>query len=173
MRELVHQRAAAYHRVVVNFDFAGKLARVGDYQAVVQDAVVTHVHVCHQQIVVADDGASLRSRAAVDGHELADGVVVANLAGRLFALEFKILRHSANHSVRKHPAILADARAFANHRTAHYSSAVANHHVFVYCHKRTYLYVFSYFRFRMYACQWLDHLLLTKKIFYSDFTIYS
>ena len=89
--ELVEQAGGRDDGKVVDNHLAGKLRGVADDAAVANHAVVTDVHVLHQQVVAAHDGLSLRGRAAADGHILTDGVVVANLGRGVLALELQVL----------------------------------------------------------------------------------
>ena len=87
MAELVEQTGCRDNGKIVDHHLASKLCRVADDAAIADHAVVSHVHILHQQVVASYDGLTLRGRATTDGNILADGVVVANLTSRLFALE--------------------------------------------------------------------------------------
>ena len=73
-----------------------------------------HMHVLHQQVAVTDDSLPLRCRATADGDVLADGVVVANLAGRLLALELQVLRLGGDGSPREELIVIANAGSEVN-----------------------------------------------------------
>ena len=50
------------------------------------------VHVFHQKVVRTDDGHAFRRCSTRNRDVFADGIVVANLTGRDFTLEFQVLR---------------------------------------------------------------------------------
>ena len=105
----MEQAAGRDNGIVVNNDFAGKLRGITDDTAIANLAVVTDVHILHQQVAVADNSLSLRSRTATDGDILANRVVVANLAGGLLALELQILGFGGDAGTWKELVIVAYA----------------------------------------------------------------
>ena len=92
VQELVEQAACRDDSVVVDDYLAGKLSGVADDTTITYLAVVSDVHILHQQIAVTYGGLTLRSSTTADGYVLADRVVIANLTCSLFALEFQVLR---------------------------------------------------------------------------------
>ena len=109
--ELVHHRRPAHDDVVFDVDVAGEDDVVGEGGVVTDDAVVREVDVGHDPVAVAEDGlADVLHRAAVEGNELADGVVVADFEGGVFAAVFFILRDSAERSEGEDVVVFADAR---------------------------------------------------------------
>lgn len=56
--ELVAEHHSTYDGIVVDGDLACKLGRVADDESATQDAIVRHVHVLHQQVVVTHLGGS-------------------------------------------------------------------------------------------------------------------
>ena len=89
--ELVYQNSGADDGVVVDHHLTGKLRRVADNQVVAKHTVVGHMHVLHQEAVVAHYRGALRSRTAGDGHILTDAVRVAYLAETVLTLELQVL----------------------------------------------------------------------------------
>ena len=110
---------------------AGKLRGVADDAAVSNLTVVTDVHILHEQIAVAYYRLSFRSRAAADGDILADGVVVTNFAGSIFALELQILRFGRDAGTREYLVVVAETRAEVQRHAVQQFVVVANYHVFV------------------------------------------
>ena len=108
--ELMAEHDSRNDGVVVDGDLACKLRGVADDAMVSHHAVVGDVHVLHEQIVAAHDGCSLRSRTTRDGDVLANGVVVANLAGGDFALELQVLRFCRNACAREYFVPVTDSR---------------------------------------------------------------
>ena len=90
-----------------------------------------HVHTFHQQVIAAYDRLSLGRGAAIDGHILADSVVVAYLGGCFLAAEFQVLRHSADHGPRENHITLAHARSAQQGDAIHQAVVVAYHHILV------------------------------------------
>ena len=78
MAELVHEGASADDGKVVDDDLACELCGIADDDIVTDLAVVGDVAVRHDEAVGAYLGLALRRRAAVDGHALAQGGVVAD-----------------------------------------------------------------------------------------------
>ena len=77
--------------VVYNY-LAGELGAIANDALVANHAIVCDVHILHEQVVVADDGGTLRCCTSRDGDILTYGVVVAYLANRVLALELQVLR---------------------------------------------------------------------------------
>jgi hypothetical protein len=85
------------------------VAAVAEDGVVADGAVVRDVGVGHQQVVVADAGhAAAARRAAMDGHELADHVAVADHHPRRLAAELQVLRHQADRGHREDFVVVAD-----------------------------------------------------------------
>ena len=94
--ELVHHRRAAHDDVVFDVDVPGEDDVVGEGGVVADDAVVRKVDVGHDPVAVAEDSfADVLHGAAVEGDEFADGVVVADFEGGVFAAVFFVLRDGA------------------------------------------------------------------------------
>ena len=69
-------------------DLAGEFRGIADDAVAADDAVVGDVHVFHQKVVRTDDGHAFRRCSTRNRDVFADGIVIANLAGRDFTLEF-------------------------------------------------------------------------------------
>lgn len=108
MRELMHERSSADDGVVIHNDLARQLRGVGHNDIIMQDTVVRHVAVSHNEVVVANDGFSLARRSAMDCDELTEDTVVADDSVCLLAAELEILRYAADHGVRKDMTIIPD-----------------------------------------------------------------
>ena len=90
-----------------------------------------HVHALHEEVVGADHGFAFGGRAAVDGHVLANGIVIADFGGSFFSLKFQVLRNSTDHCAGEHKVAVAHARAAQEGYAVHEAVACANHDVFV------------------------------------------
>ena len=103
----------------------------------------------HEEVVAAHHRASLGRGAAVDGHILADGIVVAHFGGGDFAAELKILRYCADHGTGEKGVALADARAAEQRHGVHQAVVVAQLDVGIDVAERSNLAVFADFGFGM------------------------
>ena len=95
--ELVHHSAAAENDVIMDGDVAGERARMLARTVWLPTcAVVRQVHIGHDPVVVAHarDAHVLRG-AGVEGAELADRVVIADLEPGRLAAVLLVLRHLA------------------------------------------------------------------------------
>jgi len=87
---------------------AGKRCRICHDDVVSQDAIVGNVAICHQKVVIPDNGDSMPAAgAAVEAGKLPEHVVVADLQVRRFALIFEILRICSDGAVAVETASLA------------------------------------------------------------------
>ena len=129
MTKLVDEHTRTDDGKIVNHHLAGNLRTVADDAAAADEAVVPHVHPFHQQVVAPHDGAAFGSRAAVDGHIFADGIVVADFGRGLFTTKFQILRDGTNHSARKERVVVPHACAAQQRHRVHQMIVVANHHI--------------------------------------------
>ena len=66
------------------------------------------VAIGHDQTVLAYDGLFAVAGTSVDGHKFANGGTIANMNGRVLAIEFEVLGYSRNNSPRKYSTVLAD-----------------------------------------------------------------
>jgi hypothetical protein len=126
-RELVHAHEARQHDVVADVHVPGDEHAVDQDAVVAHHAVVAHVAAGHEHVVAADARERLfLGRATVDGHELADDVVVAHLEAALHGAVLQVLRRGADGGVCQevvaraqrgaagHEAVRADARVRAD-----------------------------------------------------------
>ncbi len=90
--ELMDRREPADDRVIAHFHMPGERAVVGKNDVVPDDAVVRDVRVGEEISAAADPRDRARRSAAMHGHELAEGVAVADAKMRRLADVFQILR---------------------------------------------------------------------------------
>ncbi|MNM83259.1 hypothetical protein D3C81_953150 [compost metagenome] len=122
MAELMDQGEAGEDRPVADVHMPGQRGVV-DQDAVVADhAVVTDVHVGHQQVVVADGGlVAILHGTAMDGDTLADHVVIADDQPGRLALVLQI------GGIFAYRGKLVDAVVPADHRGALHDHVRADH----------------------------------------------
>ena len=117
--ELMYPDESSQHRMIADYDVAGELRIVRKRGVVTDDAIMRVMAIRQYPVSVTD-----RRRAAVErgpgvnGHELADDVVVADLGRRRFAAVFAVLRNLADRSELEDAIAAADARAAGNHDVA-------------------------------------------------------
>ena len=138
--------------VVVDFYLAGKLRGVADDAAVADDAVVSYMHVFHQQIAIADNSFSLRGSTATDGDILANGIVVTNLAGCFLTLELQVLRLGADRGAGEELVAVADTGTKMYRNVVQEFIVIANNNVLVYYAEGTDDVAVTQFGFRVYNC---------------------
>lgn len=130
MDELQAGCLAAEDDVIAHDDMSGEGGVIGKYAVVAYDTVVGYMDVSHEEVAVADDGLAAGGGATVNGAAFADGVVVANLDGGVFAGELEILRHGSDDSTGEDAAVLADAGAGEDGYVGTYPGAVAYFNIF-------------------------------------------
>jgi hypothetical protein len=97
--ELMHGAESADDDVILDHDVPGERAVVGEDDMIPDDAVVRDVDVAEEVVVAADDRFVIRRGGAVDGAELAEGVVVTHFEPGGLGLVFQILRLLADGAV--------------------------------------------------------------------------
>ena len=109
VRELVHGGVASDDGPVVDVSLAGYSHVAYEYAVVAHAAVMRHMHVGHDERVVAYSGHSLAAGlgAAVDGGALPYGHVVAYLHIGLLAVELQVLGDSAHDGSGEDLAVVA------------------------------------------------------------------
>ena len=100
MAELVHEHAGAQDGAVINHYLTGYLGAVANDAVAADNAVVSHVHVLHEEVVASHHCLALGGGTAVDGHVLAYAVVVTYLGCGILATELEVLGNAAYHGSR-------------------------------------------------------------------------
>ena len=137
VEELVEQAGGRDDGAVVDDNLSGKFCRVTDDTTVAYHAVVSDVHILHQQIAVTYDGLALRCSTSTDGDIFANGVVVANLTGCLFALELQVLWLCRDAGTRKDLVIVTQTRSEVERDVIQQLVVVANDDILVNYAERT------------------------------------
>ena len=106
--ELMHKCATADDREVIDLYLTCQLRAIRHNNVVMQDAIMRDMAVRHDQIVGTDDGFSFGSRTAMDGDELTEDTVIADDGPGLFAAELQVLGDTADDSIGKDMAIIAE-----------------------------------------------------------------
>src|SRR5258708_184030 len=131
---------------------------IGHHDLVAETAVMSHVRIRHQQIVVADVRHSpIVGGAAIHRDGFAKHVAVADFEKRGLALLFLVLRRVAQGSELKNLVAGADARRSVDHRVRADPSAGADDHIRTDDRERTDLDVRRYLRLRRYHRARIDH----------------
>ena len=96
--KLVNSRAATENGAVSNRHMACKHDIVGEDDIVAEAAVMRHMRIGKEQIVVADDGgAAMFDSAGIHRHAFADGAVFTDQQRRIDGAVMNALRIATNH----------------------------------------------------------------------------
>ena len=144
--KLVHQRAAADDGIVVDFDLARQLGRIPDDDIILQDTIVRHVRIGHNEAVAPDDRPPLRGRAAVDRHALAERRIVSDFSCRNLPFELQVLRNARDDGAREDAAVIAQPRPVEDNRVRVNVAIIANDHVLFDDGKRLDRHILAQFR---------------------------
>ena len=129
--ELMEEAGSGDGSEIIDDHFTGELRGVADDTAVADHTVVADMHVLHQQVAVAYDGLALRGCTATDCDILTDGVVVADLAGRLLTLEFQVLGLRGDAGTWEDLVVVAQTGSEVKRHVIQQLIVVTNNHVFV------------------------------------------
>jgi len=99
--KLVDAAEAADDRIVLDDDMSSQGAIVGKNDMVPDRAVMGHVGVGEEIVVISDDGLAPGARAAVDGAKFAEAVVGADFEVGRLGFVFKILRSLSDRTERE------------------------------------------------------------------------
>src|SRR3989338_3081499 len=124
--ELMHSGKPAQYRIVADRHMAGQLRAIGENDVIAHLAIVRHVNISHDPVVVADARhADILHRAGIESAVFADGIVVADLEPRRLAGIFLVLRDLAQGTELEDAVLLSDTRMPVDHhmRTDHCSDA--------------------------------------------------
>ena len=95
--------------VVVDVDVSAQQRAVGQHDVVAELAVVGDVRAAHEEVAIAQPrDAVFLLRGAVDGHALADDVVVTDDDAGVRAAVAEVLRFAADHHARENVIPLAN-----------------------------------------------------------------
>jgi hypothetical protein len=152
MTELMHECTTADDSEVIHYDFTCQLCRVGHNDVITQDAVVCHMAVCHDQVVVSDDGLTFAERTTMHRNELTQYAVVADDRPSYLAVELEVLRDSSDHSGREYMAMFAQLGVLTDSGIGVDDTTVSDLYVLVNEDERTYFYIRADLGFRMNTC---------------------
>src|SRR5207253_1076854 len=117
--ELMYPDESSQHRMIADDDVAGELRVVRKRGVVADDAIVRDMAIRQHPVAVADRRRpTVEHGSGVNGHELADDVVVADLGRGRFAAVLAVLRNLADRRKLEDAIAAADARAAGNHDVA-------------------------------------------------------
>ena len=86
----------------------------------------------HQHVVVADSGNALtQRRAAMDGHEFPDDIVIPDFGVGKFAAELHVMGNTPDGGKGENLVVLANTGMALNHGMRHHHGAFADLDVFV------------------------------------------
>ena len=117
---------SAQERALADLDVARQHDVVGEDRAVADPAVVSDVHVGHQEAAGADECRTARLRRAMEGDALADHVALADEEAGLGTLEGQVLRLAAQDRPLVHAVAAAQHRPGLDHGVGAHLAAVAD-----------------------------------------------
>src|ERR1700737_3705251 len=125
--KMMHRAQRPYVCPVFHGYMPAERSRVRHNDVTANLAIVRNVGIGHDQVVVADPGASpALHRAAVDGDKLADYVMVADLQPCRFTRVGDVLRRQANRSKREETIVRANCRGAFDRDVRSKTAALAN-----------------------------------------------
>lgn len=158
MGELMHEGAATDDGVVLYHYLTRQLYGVGHDDIVVQDAIVRHMAVRHNEAIASDNGFALAERTTMNGSALADGGVVSDDGEGLFAVELKVLRDGSYDCRGEDTAVLADSGTMHDAGIGHNDRTGSDFHIIFDIGKGTNL------------CSWVN---LSRRIDVSEFVYHN
>lgn len=99
---------------------------------------MSNVHILHQEVVATHYRGAFGERSTRNGDIFAHRVVVANLANRLLAVEFQVLRLGRYACAGKELIAISNTCTLMNGDTIEQMIVVSEHRIAVYIAKRTY-----------------------------------
>jgi hypothetical protein len=107
--ELMDGTQAADVGVILDDNVAGEGDAIGENDVVIDRDIVRHVDIRHHQIAISDAGDHATAlRAAVNGDEFPDGIVIADASFRGLAPIFFVLRGDTARGIRIEDVVLSD-----------------------------------------------------------------
>src|SRR5678816_330367 len=110
--KLVYGAHSPQNRPVANGDMSGHLGIVAHYTVITNYAIMRQVAIRHYQAIFPNHGFLSHFCSSVDCYVFADRSIISNANGRIFTLEFKILRNGGDNGSGKNATIFSDARTF-------------------------------------------------------------
>ena len=138
--------------LVLDHGLAGQLGRVRHDHLVADARPVGDVAVCHDQVVVSDDGLTFAECTTMYRNELTQYAVVADDRPSYLAVELEVLWDSSDHSGREHMAMFAQLGVLTDSGIGVDDTTVSDLYVLVNEDKRTYFYIRADLGFRMNTC---------------------
>src|SRR5574344_395607 len=109
------------------------------------DTIVSHMNICHKEIVVAYHSATRSCGTTTNGATFTDNIIVANNGSGVLSIEFQVLRDGRDNCSGENLAIFTNTGAGENGHIRANPSAVTNFYIFIDGGEIGYLYIFSYF----------------------------
>ena len=131
MAELVNEYTGTDNGRIINDDFACNFCGIAYDTLVAYNSIVSYMDTFHEEVVAAHYGTSLGSCAAVDGHILADGIVVAHFGSGFLAAKLEVLRDGTDNGSGEDGIAAAHACAAEQGDAIHQCVVVANDYVLV------------------------------------------
>jgi hypothetical protein len=128
--ELVHTGEASKDRIFADVNMTAQLHAIGKNRVVSHLTVVSHVHVRHHPVGIADACyAGILDGSAIERAKLADGIVITDFESCCFATIFLVLGYLAQRDILEDAVAGADAGVPGNHRVRPDPAPRTNHDV--------------------------------------------
>ena len=127
--ELMHRTEARNDGMVTNRDVACDGGIIREDSVIPHLAFVSHVSVAEEKIVVADPGRRLGLGAAMNGHVLAEGVIIPDVEMGFFSGVFHVLRATTDSGERESLATLANRCVALDHDVTVQTRVISEGHV--------------------------------------------
>ena len=125
--KLMYAGKGPNRRMISDRHMARERRRIGQNNVIAEQAVMTDMNICHQEIVIADPRLPAASfSASMNIHVFAEYVVVSDSQKRIFTLEFQVLWLKADSSKRIELIVIADRCWSLNHDVRFEAAAVSD-----------------------------------------------
>src|SRR5579884_1228525 len=129
-RELMDAAERAYRGVVTDLNVTCQRSAVRHDDVIAQPAIMRHMNIGHQQIMVADARGTPFRCTAMHGDEFPKGIPVPNFESSLLSLIFHILRIETDRGIGEKPIFLARSGRSLDHDVRHHLAAFAQFNIF-------------------------------------------
>jgi hypothetical protein len=129
--ELMHHGETAENGEVSYLHMPSQLYAIGEYRIVSHLAIMRHVYIGHDPVVVTDLGNTMvLNSSAIERAKLPYRISVADFQSRGLACVFLVLWHFSQRDKLKYPVIASDTRMAGDNRVRAHTAASIYFHMF-------------------------------------------
>lgn len=129
MNKLMDRRQPADNRPITEMDVSAEGGTICQDHIVPQLAIVRHVAIRHEEAIVADSRDPAFDSRPVEGYELPNDNIVADLEKCLLTGIFEVLRRTRDRSPVENPAPGSNPRSARDHGIGPHGGSVANDNI--------------------------------------------